>query len=92
MLTGDENIVKLQFIVQYKVKPEPRGATDFLFNVRDPQETVRDAAEAAMREVVGRNNIDNALTEGKERIQEDAQRLLQEILDRYEVGHRGGDA
>ncbi|MBI4514220.1 MAG: FtsH protease activity modulator HflK [Deltaproteobacteria bacterium] len=86
MLTGDENIVKLQFIVQYKVKPEARGATDFLFNVRDPQETVRDAAEAAMREIVGRNNIDNALTEGKERIQEDAQLLLQEILDRYRLG------
>jgi len=86
MLTGDENIVKLQFIVQYKVKPEARGATDFLFNVRDPQETVRAAAEAAMREILGRNNIDNALTEGKELIQEDAQRLLQEILDRYQVG------
>ena len=86
MLTGDENIVKLQFIVQYKVKPEARCATDFLFNVRDPEETVRAAAEAAMREILGRNNIDNALTEGKERIQEDAQRLLQEILDRYQVG------
>ena len=86
MLTGDENIVKLQFIVQYRVKPEQRGVTDFLFNVRDPQETIRDAAEAAMREVLGRNDIDNALTEGKERIQEDAQRLLQEILDRYKVG------
>jgi membrane protease subunit HflK len=86
MLTGDENIVKLQFIAQYKVKPEPRGATDFLFHVRDPQETVRAAAEAAMREIVGRNDIDNSLTEGKERIQEEAQLLLQEILDRYQVG------
>jgi membrane protease subunit HflK len=86
MLTGDENIVKLQFIAQYKVKPEPRGATDFLFNVRDPQETVRASAEAAMREIVGRNNIDKALTEGKEAIQEGAQLLLQEILDRYQVG------
>lgn len=86
MLTGDENIVKLQFIAQYKVKSEPRGVTDFLFKVRDPQETVRAAAEAAMREIVGRNNIDNSLTEGKERIQEDAQLLLQQILDRYQVG------
>jgi membrane protease subunit HflK len=86
MLTGDENIVKLQFIVQYKVKPESRGTTDFLFNVRDPQATVSAAAEAAMREIVGRNNIDDALTEGKERIQEDAQGLLQQILDRYQVG------
>jgi membrane protease subunit HflK len=86
MLTGDENIVKLQFIVQFKVKTGPTGATDFLFNVRDPQDTVRDAAEAAMREVLGRNDIDNALTEGKEQIQQDAQALLQRILDQYQVG------
>jgi membrane protease subunit HflK len=86
MVTGDENIVKLQFIVQYKVKADPRGATDFLFNVRDPQKTVRDAAEAAMREVIGRDAIDDALTEGKERIQMDAQRLLQTIFDRYQLG------
>ncbi len=86
MLTGDENIVKLQFIVQYKVREEPTGPRDFVFNVRDPQGVLRDAAEAAMREVVGRNDIDNALTEGKERIQNDAQTLLQEILDRYQTG------
>lgn len=86
MLTGDENIVKLQFIVQYKVKTGPTGATDFLFNVRDQEDTVRDAAEAAMREVLGRNNIDNALTEGKEQVQQDAQALLQRILDEYQVG------
>ena len=86
MLTGDENIVKLQFIVQFKVRTGPTGATDFLFNVRDPGETVRDAAEAAMREVLGRNDIDNALTEGKEQVQQDAQTLLQHILDQYGVG------
>lgn len=86
MLTGDENIVKLQFIVQFKVKTGPTGATDFLFNVRDPVDTVRDAAEAAMREVLGRNDIDNALTEGKEQVQQDAQTLLQRILDEYGAG------
>jgi len=86
MLTGDENIVKLQFIVQFKVKTGPTGATDFLFNVRDPVDAVRAAAEAAMREVLGRNDIDNALTEGKEQVQHDAQALLQQILDRYQVG------
>jgi membrane protease subunit HflK len=86
MLTGDENIVKLQFIVQFKVKTGPTGATDFLFNVRDPQTTVRDAAEAAMREVLGRNDIDTALTEGKEQVQQDAQALLQQILDEYRIG------
>jgi membrane protease subunit HflK len=54
--------------------------------VRDPESTVRDAAEAAMREVVGRNNIDDALTEQKERIQNDTQELLQKLLDLYDVG------
>ncbi|MBI3782047.1 MAG: FtsH protease activity modulator HflK [Deltaproteobacteria bacterium] len=86
MLTGDENIVKLQFIVQFKVKTGPTGPTDFLFNVRDQERTVRDAAEATMREVLGRNDIDNALTEGKEKIQQDAQALLQRTLDQYQVG------
>jgi modulator of FtsH protease HflK len=86
MVTGDENIVKLQFIVQYRIKPEGDGATDFLFNVRDPEKTVRDAAESTMREVIGRNMIDDALTEGKDRIQNDAQALLQTVLDRYDAG------
>jgi membrane protease subunit HflK len=86
MVTGDENIVKLQFIVQYRVKQTANGATDFLFNVRDPKQSVRDAAEAAMREIIGRNKIDDALTEGKDRIQNDAQVLMQEILDDYGAG------
>ena len=86
MLTGDENIVKLQFIVQFRVRTTPTGPTDFLFNVREPQGTVRDAAEAAMREVLGRNDIDTALTEGKEQVQQDAQALLQQILDEYQIG------
>lgn len=86
MVTGDENIVKLQFIVQYRIKQDESGATDYLFNVRDQESTVRDAAEAAMREIIGRNKIDDALTEGKDRIQNDAQALLQSILDRYDLG------
>ncbi len=86
MVTGDENIVKLLFIVQYRIKPDAEGATDFLFNLRDPGKTVRDAAEAAMREVIGRNRIDDALTEGKDRIQNDAQALLQVLLDHYDAG------
>ncbi len=86
MLTGDENIVKLQFIVQYRIKQDPRGASDFLFNVRDPEKTVRDASESAMREVIGRSNIDDALTEQKDRIQNDAEALLQGILDHYGSG------
>ncbi|MEW6272838.1 MAG: FtsH protease activity modulator HflK [Thermodesulfobacteriota bacterium] len=86
MLTGDENIVKLQFIVQYRVKPEPEAATDFLFNVRDPVDTVRSAAEAAMRQVIGSNAIDDALTDDRERIQDEAQAQLQQILDQYDSG------
>jgi membrane protease subunit HflK len=86
MLTGDENIVKLEFIVQYKIKIGPAGTADFLFNVRDPEAALRAAAEAAMREVIGRNEIDDALTEDKERIQTDAQALLQTIIDRYAAG------
>lgn len=86
MLTGDENIVKLEFIVQYKIRVDERGVTDFLFNVRDPQNTLRAVAEAAMREVVNRTNIDSVLTEGKDQVQVEAQKVLQEILDHYAVG------
>jgi membrane protease subunit HflK len=86
MLTGDENIVKLQSIVQFRVRPGPEGVTDFLFNVRDPRETVRAGTEAAMREVIGRAGIDGVLTEDKERVQQDAQAELQSILDRYDIG------
>jgi membrane protease subunit HflK len=86
MLTGDDNIVKLEFIVQYKVRADATGTTDFLFNVRDPQQALRAAAEAAMREVIGRTEIDQALTEGKEVVQLETQRVLQQILDLYRAG------
>src|SRR5215468_5299259 len=86
MLTGDENIVKLEFIVQYKVRADSTGATDFLFNARNPEGAVRAAAEAGMREVIGRTAIDQVLTEGKEQVQVEAQHLLQSILDRYGAG------
>ena len=86
MLTGDNNIVELDFIVQYRVKNDPAGPSDYLFNVKEPDQAVRTAAEAAMREVIGASHIDEALTEGKDRIQLDAQQLLQEILDQYGTG------
>lgn len=82
MLTKDENIVSTEFIVQYRVK----DAMAFLFNVIDPEKAVRDAAEAAMREVVGRNSIDDVLTENKDRIQVETAQLLKEILDSYSAG------
>ncbi|MFH1625751.1 MAG: FtsH protease activity modulator HflK, partial [Pseudomonadota bacterium] len=82
MLTGDENIVDMQFIVQYKIKNAP----DYLFNVKNPEKTVKDAAEAAVREVVGKNKIDEALTVGKFQIQQDTKGVLQRILDEYKTG------
>jgi len=82
LLTGDENILDLWFIVQYKIQ----NATDFLFKAIDPYKTVRDSAEAAMCEVIGRNKIDEAMTTGRSAIQNDAQKTLQEILDGYALG------
>ncbi|MEW6266683.1 MAG: FtsH protease activity modulator HflK [Thermodesulfobacteriota bacterium] len=82
MLTGDENIIDVQFIVQYKIS----DPITFLFKVADPIKTIQDSAEAAMREVIGKNNIDEALTTGKNQIQQDAEKTLQDILNRYESG------
>ncbi|MFQ5735393.1 MAG: FtsH protease activity modulator HflK [Thermodesulfobacteriota bacterium] len=82
MLTGDENIVQVEFIVQYKIK-DPAA---FLFNIRNQDKALKDASEAAMREVVGKNPIDEVLTEGRFRIQQDTKRLLQETMDAYDSG------
>ena len=84
MLTGDENIINVQFNIQYHIKPA--GAVDYLFNVIRPDQVVKRAAEAAMREVIGKNSLDDALTGGRVKIQNDVAELLQAILDRYEVG------
>jgi len=82
MLTGDENIVNVQFSVQYRIK----DPVEYLFNVSNPGAVVKSAAEAAMREVIGNSLIDSALTDGKLQIQTEATQLLQEILDRYKIG------
>ena len=82
MLTGDMNILAIEFIVQYKIKE----GRDFLFNVADIHETIGKAAEASMREVVGKSKIDEALTTGKAVIQQDTMTLLQTILDQYHSG------
>ncbi len=82
MLTGDENIVDAELIVQYKIK-EP---INYLFNFIGPELTMREASEASLRTVVGRHNIDEALTSGKLMIQEETKELLQIILDKYETG------
>jgi len=82
MLTGDENIVDVQFIVQYQIK----NAVEYLFNVREPDQTVKNVAEAAMREVVGYNLIDSVLTTNKLDIQNHTRDLMQKILDIYKSG------
>ena len=82
MLTGDENIVYAVLIVQYKIK----DAIDYLFNFIGPELTLREASEASLRTVIGRHNIDEALTSGKLMIQEETKELLQIILDKYETG------
>ncbi|MGQ0812771.1 MAG: FtsH protease activity modulator HflK [Nitrospiraceae bacterium] len=82
MLTGDENILAIEFIVQYKIK----NAGDYLFRVDEIDETIGKAAEASMREVIGKSKIDEALTAGKAQIQQDTQVLLQGIVDQYAAG------
>jgi membrane protease subunit HflK len=82
MLTGDENIVNVEIIVQYKIK-EP---SDFLFNIRDLERMLRHATEAAIRQVVGSQKIDEVLTTGKFQVQEETKDLLQSVVDRYLSG------
>lgn len=82
MLTDDENIVMVQFAVQYLLK-DPRA---YLFNNRHPDDTVMQAAETAIREVVGKNKMDFVLYEGRDQIAANTQKLIQEILDRYDTG------
>jgi membrane protease subunit HflK len=82
MLTGDENIVDINFTVFWIIK----DARKYLFNIRAPEATVKSAAESAMREVVGETPIAQALSEGRGKIETDTQKLLQGILDTYSAG------
>ncbi|MEA1940502.1 MAG: FtsH protease activity modulator HflK [Candidatus Caldatribacteriota bacterium] len=82
MLTGDENIVSAESIVQYKIK----NPVNYLFNIILPEQTVKNATEAALRQVIGERNIDQALTVGKYEIQEATKVLLQKLLDDYKSG------
>lgn len=82
MLTGDENILVIWFAVQFKI----RDSMKYLFNVRDVEKTLRASAEAAMREVIGSNDIESALTTGKAEVENKSELLLQEIMDSYDSG------
>jgi membrane protease subunit HflK len=82
MLTDDENIIDIQFAVQYFVN----NTADYLFNNRNPDENVHQVAEAAIREVVGKNKMDFVLYEGREQVTAETSKLMQNILDRYKSG------
>jgi len=82
MLTGDENIIDIDFSVFWVIK----DARDYLFNIRDPEATVKKAAESAMREVIGQTEIQPALTEARQRIEMRTREILQQMLDDYEAG------
>ncbi|MBM3643702.1 MAG: FtsH protease activity modulator HflK [Alphaproteobacteria bacterium] len=84
MLTGDENIVDIEFAILWQVK----DVTQYAFAVRNPEENVRAAAEATMREIIGKSNLQFAQTDGRIRIEQDVKELLQRVLDEYNVGVR----
>ena len=82
MLTGDENIVNIDFSVFWVIK----DAGKFLFEIQDPQQTVKAAAETAMREVIAKSDIQPILTEGRAKIEIETQEIIQSILDEYQSG------
>lgn len=82
MLTQDENIVDIKFTIQYRLK----SAADYLFQNRNPDDAVSKAAESAIREVVGRGNMDSVLSKDRETIQRDVVKSVQAQLDRYKTG------
>jgi len=82
MLTDDENIIDVQFAVQYKLK----NAFDWVFKNRDPEDTVKQVAETAIREVVGKSKMDFVLYEGRVQVAKDVSDSMQQILDHYEMG------
>ncbi len=86
MLTGDENIVDIDFILQWRIGTEDENAANFLFNIKGQADTVKSVAESAMREVVGRRPIDDALTDGRNEIEDEAKQIIQEMLDSYGAG------
>lgn len=79
MLTDDENIVDIQFEVQYRIRPN--GAADFIVNNRRPEDAVKQLAESAMREVVGRKTMDSVLYESRSEIASEVQKLIQRVID-----------
>jgi membrane protease subunit HflK len=92
MLTGDGSVVDVRFVVYWRIDPakDPEtgttGVEQFLFNIAQPETTVREVAESAMREVVGQSDLKPLLTAGRERTQEEVQKLMQKTLNDYKAG------
>src|SRR5680860_291820 len=84
MLTGDENIVDIDFVVLWQISNAP----DYLFNIQNPEGTVKDVAESSMREIVGQSDIEPILTAARAKTEADVQELIQRILDGYGAGIR----
>jgi membrane protease subunit HflK len=84
MLTGDENIVDVDFVVYWRIK----DAQKYLFNIQNPDTTVKEVAESVMREVVGQSNIAPILTEARQKTEQNVQKLMQDVLDHYGSGVR----
>ena len=88
MLTGDENIVDIDFVVRWQISPGLDGAASYLFNTRNPEATIRSAAESMMREVIGRTPIEAVLTQARTQIETQVMQGTQAILDQYRAGVR----
>jgi len=91
MLTGDGSVVDVRFVVFWRISPDKSengdtGVQQFLFNIAQPETTVREVAESAMREVVGQSALQPLLTGGRQKIQEEVQKLMQKTLDYYRAG------
>ncbi len=84
MLTGDENIVDIEFQIQWQIS----DIKDFVFNIAEPNQSIRKAAESSMREIIARTPIASALSDGKEKIEQETKDLLQQILNNYKAGVR----
>jgi|RhiMetdeSRZDD1v2_1073273.scaffolds.fasta_scaffold84063_3 modulator of FtsH protease HflK len=82
MLTGDENIIDIQFVAFWIIN----DAGKYLFHIRNPEETVQNAAESAMREIIGKTTFEFARTQGRAKIESEARQLMQQILDLYGAG------
>ena len=82
MITGDLNVIDIDFIVQWRIK----NAADYLFNIRNPEGTVKIVAESAMREIIGQATLEDALTVRRQDIEQQTRDLLQKVLDDYGAG------